>query len=351
MEAYPEFVPVSDADIKLAAARGSQSARCYQAAYRVRDDPAAAYRVFADSPNCPQGPLFQALCLQLGLGVAQDLPRALSMFKLYKPIVPTGPAGSEVTLLAASLHAEWSWHARHAVQLADLLHGDADRPRTIPPDNAPISFVVHAAITLLDTKADAALRALTMYRLQSLVAGDTRDAGLCKGLLLYFQKDPRAFPALLSMSLHGDAFWPVRLLLHEHFVLRCHTARLGTEHVTRPPAPMFTGATRLSAFPMEHPSAVPPAKVPAAAADSKELSAEQKRRHRAVAAALENAPLRESGGVDALVTNAKARATCRKALSGNADGDCLPTLAAALEREPDKLFLRAVRLRLHGDDD
>jgi hypothetical protein len=132
IDAYLKDFLADDANDPLllrAVVMGSQVARCIQAVGFVGTDPAAAYRVFAESKHCLQGPLWQAMCLQLGFGVAQDLPRALSMFREYKPVVQKGPAGSEVTLFVEQEAEMFVKEARDAVFIAGVLHG-VSAPRT-----------------------------------------------------------------------------------------------------------------------------------------------------------------------------------------------------------------------------
>jgi hypothetical protein len=167
--------------------------------------------------------------------------------------------------------------------------------RPYSPDASDTVALVKAALILLDPQSNAFERVAADQALQQLASQeDPLSAQLPKGMLLYFQKDPRAFATLQDGVLCGS-LWPVRMLLHEHFLMRCMVVCLGTNatHIKL----STKGGTRLLAFPMEHPSSAPQTK-PVAAADSKELSAEQKRRHRAIEAAFSAGRLRELGGVD-----------------------------------------------------
>jgi tetratricopeptide (TPR) repeat protein len=225
-----------------------------------------------------------------------------------------------------------------------MLQGDFAPPRNSYTDERSSAvWLVYAAITLLNPQSSAIERARVHHALQLLAAKPNSSALLAKGLLLYFQRNPRAYDTLQCSPLNAP-FWPVLLLLREHFVERCIAAGLA-------PRSMQSGSllrckTRLTDFPMEHPSTIPPPK-PAGAADGKELSAEQKRCHRAIWAAVSRASRRAFGGVDAFVKNTKARALCKKAIAADErEGGGVGAVSDALALEPDNLFLKALRIDL-----
>jgi hypothetical protein len=124
------------------------------------------------------------------------------------------------------------------------------------------------------------------------------------------------------------------MLLREHFVLRCQSAGLCRADV-RPTRAVFSCETGLANFSMDHPSTVSRPK-PAAAADAKELSAEEQRRHRAIRAAVSPHHLHGRWSVDEFVRTARARALYEQATNRRWH-------QRGVAAEPDSLFLKASR--------
>jgi hypothetical protein len=257
------------------------------------------------------------------------------MFREYKPAVPKGPAGSEVTLFAELIAQAYRRDAREALAIAALLQGDASPRMSIPTD-------AEDAVALVNLSSNCE-RAYGHHVLQQSAATPISSlSGLAKGLVLYLQKDARAYAALRCVpTIVG--LWPVRLLLREHFLLRCHAVRLGTDDVA-PVRALFTCRTRLAEYSMDHPSTVPRPK-PAGAVDIKELS-EQKHRHRAIRAATLPSRLRGGWSIDEFVRTRRARALYEKATGPSASAAAVSAITAAVALEPDNLFLKAARISL-----
>jgi hypothetical protein len=256
---------------------------------------------------------------------------------------PEGPAGSEVTLLADAETQLFQRDARDALHIALRLH--SSDPAHLAKDADDMAVIAGAAAFLLEPGLEACERARGTAVLQQAAFEGNRRGDLLKAVL----PEGPARLRLRSAPISGN-FWPVQLLLREHFFQRCIAAGLGGAGVTA--YQLCHGATRLTGLPMEiHLSAFP---LPNSAgpADGKELSAEQMRWHRAIRAAVSRASRRASGGLAAFVTNGKARALSKEAIAADKGEDKgVSVITAALVLEPDNLFLKALRTDLRCRSD